>query len=797
MRLFQNILVFIVLLVVVASCNLTKNLKPNEYMLMKNSVTIKDAKPDEFYDLIDYVRPIPNKPLVGFILLKPYLYANFQPITDSVTGEIIKDSSFRKWLRENGEKQILFDTLNVVYSVKQIQSVLKKMGYFDAVVNPEIEYLKDQKVSINYSVNVKRPYYIREITYKIGITEYRRIVIQDTVNSLIKTGMKYNENLIISERNRIVANIRNEGYYYVTPSIITIEVDTINSKKNLNSNGDPTVSLTVLVNFDRITDLNIKKKHQFKYTFDKVYVYTNYDPRFEKGAVILDTTIVTAQNDFSDPTTYYFITPLMMKKDGEIVHINDYRYKIIIESIFTKKGLPYSQESYNKSYKRFRDLQNFSIINITFQEDVTKTDTNFKKGSIHTIYKLSRTKPWGIKPQFEVRTDLTSFSGTYFNKNIFKGAEYFNINAYGSILYYNWWNNILGREISEEKIYAEVGGSVSLDLPRYLFLGSPQNINSINYKSSIKVGGSYSQLFSRLMLYANLTYLWSPNQSISHSFSPIDISTIDSRGTRNNNLISSYPESYQRKFDKSILLSLKYGFTYYYPKKRNKIDFRISTLFESVGLAITSINYLVNNTERWKLLNTFNYCAFERGDINIRYTRTINKQRSIATRLNIGFAIPITSTDVIPFERSFYVGGANSMRGWTYRQLGPGGFKSEDFIERTGDFKLELNLEYRGTIYKFVKYGIFADFGNVWLSTKYDNMENAEFQFNRFYKEIAMCAGVGLRLDFSFFILRLDYGLPIYDPNNLDNQNWIHKSWITNNRWQWAQGIQFGLGHAF
>jgi len=797
MRIFQCFSVFIGLLIIVASCNLTKNLKPNEYMLMKNSVTINDAKPDQFYDLIDYVRPIPNKPIFGFILLKPYLYANFQPITDSLSGDIIKDSSFRKWLRENGEKQVLYDTLNVAYSVKQIQSVLKKMGYFDAVVYPEIDYLKNQKISVNYSVDVKKPYFIREINYKIGITEYRRIIIQDTVNSLIKTGMQYNENTIISERNRIVANIRNEGYYYVTPSIITVEVDTLNSKNELNFNGDPTVSITVLVNFDRITDLNIKKKHQYKYTFDKIYVYTNYDPKFEKGAIVMDTTVVTTENDFSDPTTYYFITPLMMKKNGELVHINDYRYKIITESIFTKKGLPYSQESYNKSYKRFRDLQNFSIINITFQEDLTKTDTNFKKGTIHTIYKLSRSKPWGIKPQLEVRTDLTSFSGTYFNKNMFKGAEFFNINAYGSILYYNWWNNILGREISEEKVYTEVGGSVSLDLPRYLFLGSPQNINSLKYKSSIKVGGSYSQLFSRLMLYANLTYLWDPNQSISHSLSPIDISTIDSRGTRNNNLISSYPESYQRKFDKSILLSLKYGLTYYSPKQRNKRDFGVSLLFESVGLTITGLNYLVDRNERWKPLNTFNYSAFERGEVIVRYTRKFNSKKSFATRFNLGFAIPLTATDVIPFERSFYVGGANSMRGWTFRQLGPGGYKSENYIERTGDLKLEMNLEYRGTLYKFIKYGVFTDLGNVWLSTKYDEMENADFQFNRFYKEIAMCVGFGIRLDFSFFLLRLDYGLPIYDPNNLDNQPWIHKTWITNNRWQWAQGIQFGINHAF
>lgn len=793
----RHLFIFSLLLMFAASCSLTKNLKPNEYMLMKNSVTINDAKPTEFYDLIDYVRPIPNKRLVGVFLIKPRLYANFQPTTDSITGAVIHDTKFRKGMRKRGEKQVLFDSSNVDYSVKQLQSVLKKMGYFDAIVTPELIDLHKQKVMINYGVDVKDPYYIREINYKIEITEYRRIVIQDTVNSLIKPGMQYDEDLIIAERNRIVTNIRNDGYYHVTPSIVTIEVDTVKSRSNLNPDGFPTIALTILINFDRISDITIKRKHQFKYTFDKVYIYTNYDSKFEKGSIVMDTTVILTQNDFSDPTTYYFITPLMMKKNGDLVHINDYRYKSIIESIFTKKGLPYSQESYNKSYNRLRDLKNFTIINIVFQEDFTQTDTVFKKGSIHTIYKLSRTKPWGIKPQFEIRTDLTSFSCTYFNKNIFKGAEYLNINAYGSILYYNWWNNIVGKEISEEKVYGEFGGSVSLDLPRYLFLGSPQNINSLNYKSSIKIGGSYSQLFSRLMLYANLSYTWSPNKSISHTISPIDISTIDSRGTRNTNLISSYPESYQRKFDKSILLSLKYGFTYVYPKAKKGDDFRISGIFESVGLTLTGANYLFNKNKQWKVFNTFNYCAFERADINLRYTKMLTPKRSFASRLAIGLAVPISRSGVIPFEKSFFVGGANSMRGWTFRQLGPGAYKTENYIERTGDLKLEFNLEYRGTIYKIIKYGIFADFGNVWLSSKYEDMYQADFEFTRFYKEIAMSVGAGIRLDFSFFILRLDYGLPIYDPTNINDQRWINKGWVENKTWRWAQGIQFGIGHAF
>jgi outer membrane protein assembly factor BamA len=788
------IFITIFIILIFSSCNITKNLKPNEYMLITNTVTIQDAKPNEFYDLIDYVRPIPNKPTLGFFMLKPALYANFQP--DSTSNEV-KDTQFRKWLREKGEKQILYDSNTTQYSVKQLQSVLKKMGYFNAVITPKITYLKKQKVNVDYVVLVKKPYFIRSVSYSIDITEYKRIILQDTINSIVKAGMQYNEDLIVKERDRIISNIKNQGYYYVTPNIITIDVDTINGLQFRDHEGNPTLSIKISVNFSRISDPAIKNKHQFKYIFDKVYVYTNYDPKYEKGLVEMDTTVITAQNEYADPTTYYFITPIMIKKNNnEIVHISDFRYKTIIQSIFTKKGLPFSQDAYTKSYKRFRDLNNFSIININFIEDQSQTDTIFKKGSINAVYKLTRTKPWGIKPQFELRTDLTSFSGTYFNRNIFKGAEYLNVNVFGNILYYNWWNKILGKEVSENKLYGEYGGNVSLDLPRYLFFKNSQNISSVYYRSSIRIGGSYSQLFSRLMLYANLSYFWSPDQTISHSLSPIDISTIDSRGSRDNNLISSYPDSYQRKFDKFILFSLKYGFDYH-PKTTSKNEFSIISIIESVGSALTGINYLVDNTEKWNMFGSFNYCAFERGEFSIKYFRTISLKQSIATRFNFGIAIPITQTDVIPFEKSFYLGGANSMRGWTFRQLGPGSYINTDYIERTGDIKLEFNLEYRGTIYKYIKYGLFVDMGNVWLYNEYENMPNANFEWDRFYKEIAMNIGLGLRFDFSIFLLRLDYGLPIYNPNDINGQRWINKSWISSNTWKWAQGIQFSIGHAF
>lgn len=798
MNLKFKLILFTLLGVSVTSCSITTNLNKNESVLIKNSVTIKDAKPEEFYDLIDYVRPIPNKRSMGIFLIKPYLYANNQPITDSITGEVISDGKVRQWLRKRGEKQVLYDTLNVIYSVNQLNSVLRQRGHFDAQVIPEVISRREQIVAVNYHVYTNQPYYIRDVDFQVEITEYKRIVMQDTAQSLIKKGMKYDEKRLIQEKNRILSSIRNEGYYHASNSIITIEVDTTNSRLLRNKEGFPTVAISIKLNFDRIQDSETKNKHQFKYTFDKVYIYTNYDPRYETGSVMMDTTLITDTREYGDPTHYYYITPVMINKKGKLVHINDFRYSVINNSIYTKKGYPYSQEAYNHTYKRLKDLNNFNIINISFEEHVSDSDSLLKRGKVNTIYKLTLSKPWGIKPQLEIRTDLSSFSCTYFDRNLFKGAEYLNINGFINVLYYNWLNNLIGKEVSESKVYGEYGGSVSLDLPYFLIINTPRDNYKKQYRTSIKFGGSYSELFSRLMLYSNFSYHWGIPSSLFHTFTPLDVSTIDSRGTRNAMLITSYPDSYQRKFDKFILIAFKYGLNYTHSNDSKKRKIFISSMFESVGLTLSTINYFVDIENRWKILDQFNYSAFERLDFTIRYLKLISNKSSFASRLHIGFAIPLYNSAVIPFEKSFFAGGSNSMRGWTFRQLGPGSYHSDSYLEKTGDVKLEFNLEYRGTIYKIVKYGIFADFGNVWLSKPYAGMENADFAINRFYKEIAIAVGAGIRLDFSFFVLRLDYGLPIYDPTVGDqNFRWINKEWITNKTWHWAQGLQFGINHAF
>jgi len=791
----NNSIISIILLLLFSSCNYTKNLAKNEYVLVKNTVKVDEVKSPQFDDLIGFVRPIPNKKFMEIFPIKVSLWAYHQPKFDSITGKI-KDSKFNKWCRKIGEPPVLIDTTDIQRSISQIELAMLQRGFFDATVRSDIQYLKKQKAKVNYLVTPNLPYYIRNIDYQIDIPEYKRIVIIDTANSILKTGMIYNEDNLIAERARIVNTIKDHGYFHIVSDIVTFLVDTNHAFKHLNAQSYPTVGLTVKISFDDLEDKLLIAKGRNRYTFNNALIYTNYDLNFDKS-VNLDTIPYLDFRNKNDSTLYEFVTvKKLIKRTNKVKLVKDYTSRTIAGAIWMKKGDPFSQSAYERTYKKLRDLNNFTIINIAYNEDETLWDSINRMGILNTTLRLTRAKQHTIAGDFALRTDGAKLGLKYTNKNIFRGAEYLNISAYGGIYYYNWWNELLKKITTDYPFYGEVGGSVSFLFPRLLMLLKYQNIDFWGYSTEIKFSASYTQRFSRLNLQASYSYKWSPTRYLTHSISPIDIATLDTRSNRDTVKINKYPDSYQRKLEKFFLPSAGYSLYYFKPEKNGDI-IRINFSFETVGLMIYAINATVSKDRMWTVFNNFNYGTYEKFDFNLVHTKVINKNNAFATRLSLGMAIPYKKGTVIPFERSFYVGGSNSMRGWTFRQLGPGGYYSDENVERVGDMKFEFNMEYRGTIYKAIKFGVFSDMGNVWLLSKNDDMPNADFNFKSFYKQIAVCVGLGLRLDFNFFIIRLDYGFPIYDPSKPTGNYLINKNWFTNNWWNGTQGIQFGIGYAF
>lgn len=788
----------IILPFLITACSSTRKLQEHEYMLTKNSIVVKDKKSDEFDNLQYLIRPVTNR---------KFLFTNLRTVVYGWDAKVKKNGTTKEpWLkRKIGEPPVLLDSSQIDYSVGQLQLQLRKMGYFSPEISTDIVHRKSdyKKVNVNYTITVHKPHYVREIHYDIALPEFRRIILLDTANSLLKTGMQYNENRIIEERNRIANLIRDNGYYYVNNHIVTIEVDTINSAEHRNKNGYKTLSLTIIVNLDYIQNANLKERMLYKYQFDKVYIHTNYDLSTTEG-LPLDTIRFISIRDKSDSTIYYFITQKSDKKKWENRIYRDFKYRTITDNIFTKKGENYSQNAYNKSYNRLRGLNNFSIINIEFTENLYLLDTMQKIGVLNANYKLTRSKLHSTAIEGSARSDKFNLAFSYSNKNLFKGAEQFTINLYGGYYYYNLFSNSETRKANSESRYYDIGLNASLSFPRLLFLKNVQKSDAIKYSTLMRAGINYNAKLSRLKINISWAYNWTPNNHISHSIALLNINTYDT--TRRVSALSDYPQGYKHRFDKTIDFAPAYFLNYAAPFKNSNHNLRMSLNLQSSGFLIFALNEAFRGKRDWMFPNSngYNYNTYVSGMLSLRYYYTINRKNSIATRLNLGVAVPYdfdhrSSNNYLPFENGFSVGGANSIRGWGYRLLGPGTYGTTNYLERTGDVLIEMNLEYRGSIWKAFKYGIFVDAGNIWLIGDDEGLTGGSFEINTFYKQFAVSAGVGLRLDFNFFLIRIDYGLPLANPGLPEGKRIIRSEWFKKDSgyWDFWQGFQIAIGHAF
>lgn len=790
MRKFHLLLVVLLLLGLLVSCKSTKVLTDNQYLLTKNTVTVLDAKDQDVPDLSGYLRPVPNKKFMGVFNLKTSAYASGQPKVKK-NGEV-KDTKFRKWLRTSvGEPPVLLDSMQLEVSVKNLERAVAKLGYFNAEATSEVVFpeKQDKKAYVNYYVKLNDPYYIRRVSYDVSVPEFKKILVLDMPNSLVKTRTRYDEDLISQEITRMVDLLHNHGYYNVNSSIFYCEVDTIGSTVILDDKGHRTLRLKFVLDVKDSTQL---EQYLYKYYFNDVTIYTNYDIA-NPESVQYDTAYFYSFKNKNDSTTYKFLVPKVKnryKKNGKLK--KDFKYRTITDVIYSQYGTMYTDDVDKRSKRGLASLNNFSSIDVIFTEDKAKRDTVNKVGYLNSTYRLVRQRVHSISGQVDVRTDKSGLSFTYGNKNIFKGAENFTFNVYGNYFYY-----------SKQYRYPEFGVNLTLDFPRLFLFKWTQDPDALKYKTVLKFGMNYSGLYMRWMYDASYAYDWSPDQYINHVVTPISVKTLDADESRTILSIDNYTESYRERFGKDFMLSFKYAFNYLVPFKRNKANqnMRITLAFESCGLLLKGINAIFLPNEVMKV-GKYRYASFEALEFTMKYDYIFNENNSIAMRVNTGAMIPTDKNGVIPYEAGYYLGGSNSMRAFPFRGVGPGAQPNPLKNEYTGDIKMELNLEYRGTIYKSFKYGVFIDAGNVWLSREYEGMEYAHFDFKRFYKELALCAGVGIRLDFNFFIIRLDYAVPVYDPRAQAAGAWINSKWVEGETrddkiWYWAQGFKFAIGHAF
>jgi len=773
---------FILALLILGGCNVTKNLESGEHLLIKNTIKISDRKvlPEE---LEPYIQQKPNTKLFGVFRTNIALYN---------IGSKGKDTKFKKWLRTKiGTEPVIIDTGLVSISMKQMTMYLGNKGYFQSVISDSVVY-KKKKAHVFYRVQVSKPYRVRNLFYAVTDTQLVRFVYKDTSKCLIKRGANFDSYILDDERTRITGNLLNYGFFKFSNIYIKYRIDTNFRQRQC----DITLEIInkVVPSFEMFT--TIRQVPHKRYFINRIYVYPEFD-----HLVTFTGTYDTLVKSYQSPekgqpaNTYYFLYEHKFKV----------KPRTIAQSIFIAPGSHYNLMDVNQSYAQLSGLQVFKYINIHFKEVENGREFLLRdKDVVDCHVDLSRAPAHS----FSVTTDGTNSGGAfgvqaslgYQARNIFRGAQLFRLNLSGSLQMQasdgtnagNFFNTI------------ELGVNASITFPQFLIPIRPETMpKSFKPKTIISIGYNFQhqQHYDRHISNINFGYSWLQKDIIQHIFNPVEIS-----------LVKVYTDTYfdsvmntekdnrlKNQYTDHVVAGLKYTFTFSNQKISKIKDFAyIRANFETGGNLIYVFNKILKTTKpEGSAYQIFGlpYAQYVRPDIDFRYYTIFPDKFSLVYRFYGGIGIPYGNSSLLPFEKSFFAGGANGMRGWEMYTLGPGSYNNEGSsatFNQIGDIQLEANVEYRFPVYQWIRGALFVDAGNIWLLQESQTLPGGKFTFPGFLKQFALDAGVGIRFDFDFFIFRFDPAIRCYVPSYPENDRWyFNKMQIKDIIWN------FGIGYPF
>ena len=799
------------------SCFPGRKLAESQHLLVKNEV-VADKKGIQVDDIRYAVRPKPNKRALGVFLWKVGIYQSMIPdqkphyeqfkrkmrnsigkypvLLDTLANNYYTNQfgKFRLWMQNAfGEPPVLLDSSYIEYSLAQIKLMMHNMGYFNAAVNYSVKFTGEKRAKILYHITAGDPYRINQISYQFP-APIDRIIYQDTARSQVKRGDIFSTKNIEDQRDRMERRVLNAGYYDFSKNHIRCDVDT-----NL---GGQLLNLKFVVSnpLYRVDDSTLVEGKYRCFIINTISVLYN---------------LPQGDDAFRDTVHYTEIVKKTRDTNNYIVfyppdQLNYYRPSALVYPIFFSHGEVYSNRSSRNTYDRYSDMQNFNFIKVSYAE-TRESKENFAQdtGYLDCQIQLVKAKRQSIGGELLGKNSGGVFGVggefSYRNKNLFKSAEMLSFS-----LKYTQEIRIDSSDAVNFQNF-ELGGNIRLDFPRFLFPIKQQNIpKAFRPKTWMNFGSSYvkRQYYARFLTGYVFTYEWSERktqrqttQRITHTLSVLDF-----------NIIKMYPDELFnelfRQLSKRILEKYKDHFllgTNYIIKLENTRRYVFRARFDLYGNvlygAFASFGKLTEKLKNDEQQYTVWGIPFASGatvDLDFTYNLLQNRKSALVYHATLGIGLPTMNSSELPFEKSFYLGGSNSMRGWRLRTLGPGSYVDTTGIdmEKVGDIKLEMNVEYRQPLYKILHLGLFVDAGNIWLMKKHDVFPNAEFAFNRFFKEIAANVGIGLRLDLSFFVIRLDYAIKIHDPAQ-QNNTWTFYNWHKFKDFSADGAIVLGIGYAF
>lgn len=748
---------------VAVSCN-TRYLKDGEMLYtgaeinIENDTVSKKEKKDLKSALEANLTPKPNSSFLG---LRPKLFFY------NIAKEPKKEKGFNYWLKYKvGEKPVLLGDVDREFNKDIIENYSENQGYFNAKATYDT-VSHNRKAKVIYTLRPGARYLISDVKFQQDSTLVNQEIQNLTGKTLLKKGQPFDLDVIKSERERIDNGLKERGFYYFHPDNIIVQADSTVSKNHK-------VELNVKLK-DNTPDLSTQQ-----FSIDKVVVFPNYNIRDVK------------EGKYSVPMN----PDSLQKYAHEDIYVIDpehkFKPKIFDRALYFKRGDLYNRTNHNLTLNRLISLGVFKFV----KNEFVVSDSLHHK--FDAYYLLTPRELQSLRLEALGRTNSANYAGSELNlnwthRNFFRGAEQFKASVYGA------FDVQIGGPENAKNIF-RAGTNVQLSIPRIV---APFRFNSSSAfvpRTNITLGYEFqnrTEYYTLNTFSGSFGYVWKENARKEHDLKILDITYVSPA-----NVTPLYRErsagndAMQRVVEKQLIFGPTYSYTY-----TNTMLPKANTVYYKGTLDLAgNITGLLTgaNVKKDKEKSIFGvpFSQYAKIENDFRFYHKFNDKTSLATRAIAGVAYPYGNSEYIPFSRQFFSGGSNSVRAFRARTLGPGSFDPRTipegfYFDQSGDVKLELNAEYRANLYKFLNVAVFADAGNIWLINDDPQRPGAKFS-KEFLSEIAVGAGVGLRLDFSILILRLDLAMPLrvpyyergdrwtFDKINFGDSNWRRDNLILN-----------------
>ena len=711
-------------------------------MLTRVKMT-SDAKDVRVSDYRRFVRQEANSRWLSFAKVPLGIYC--MSGTDST-------KRFNRFMHRIGEAPVVYDQALADYSCSSIQQTLQGRSYLGATVAADT-LNKGQRTHITYHMHPGGRAFVSHLGYSFDDQRIEAIVLADEMQegSLIYRGMPFDVTVLDEERKRIIRNLQNIGYYGLNQDFITYAADTLS--------GDYGIDLRL--EFRCPPGVEAEQAYR-PYTLGRVNVF--------------ETVSSPAEADSSEYKGLHFYN-----EEGVRRYVSR---RVVAAHTYLQPGEVYSEQAQRYTYQ---SLNSLGIVHYTTVKMHPRVDT-LLTDSTHIIdadvfMKMNRLNGIGLELEgTNTAGDLgAAASLTYTNRNLFRGAEMLGVKVRGA------FEAIKGLEGYSDANYIEYGAELTLRVPRFM-MPLKQEV-----KRRIRANTDFSLLFNsqdrpefhRRVWTGTWHYQWTPLQntslrhrldlfSLNYLYMPWISSTfrkeyLEDTSSRNSILRYSYEDLF--------IMKVGYGFTLNSLRQSgvqslyNTNGYQIRVNSELAGTLLYGISKACGfskNDQGEYVIGNIPFSQYFKFDVDYSKSVRLTEQSSLAFHGAFGMAIPFGNSTMIPYEKRYFSGGANSVRGWSVRQLGPGSFVGKDgkvdFINQTGNMRLDLSMEYRAHLFWKFHGAAFIDAGNIWNTRAYEGQEGGQFHWDTFYKQIAVAYGLGLRLNFDYFILRFDGGMKAVNP---------------------------------